>query len=260
MTTSSGERFLPGVPGREIERIFDAAPGDEIGMGKFDHPESSAALAANAFGFFLKRVSDLPDLPGLEDAGWPARSLSLEASVRFPWRGGRHPWLDCLVVTAKALIGIESKRYEPLRPRSPGRFSNAYWRNVWGTRMAGFESVRDALHEDPHLYSHLDAPQLVKHAFALRSEVHRGGQHRRLKPVLFYVFAEPDVWVTTGRSVDDDAKARHLAEIADFRRRVEGDEVAFVPCSYSRLLDTWLSAGDATVRSHAQAAIERFSP
>lgn len=253
-------RFLPGVPGAEIERALASAPGNEIGRRKFDHPESSAALAANAFGFFLHRAPDLPALPGCERSGWPARSVSVETTVRFPWRGGRHPVLDGVIANRSTLIGVESKRYEPFRPRNPARFSKAYWRDVWGSRMAGFESVRDALHENPHLYSHLDAPQLVKHAFALRSEVHRVGEHRRLKPILFYVYAEPTVWVRTGRSVDEDAKTRHLAEIADFGRRVEGDEVTFVHCSYSRLLANWLSAADATVRSHAQAVIERFSP
>ena len=48
-------RFLPEVPGPEIEAILEAASGNEIGTGKFDNPESSAALAANAFGFFLNR-------------------------------------------------------------------------------------------------------------------------------------------------------------------------------------------------------------
>ena len=60
------DRWLPGVPGEEIERIFNAAPGNEIARGKFDHPESSAALAANAFGFFFKRPQDLPPLPDRE--------------------------------------------------------------------------------------------------------------------------------------------------------------------------------------------------
>ena len=78
------DRWLPDVPGREIERIFKAAPGNEIETGKFDNPESSAALAANAFGFFFKRPQDLPPLPGCEREVWPARSLSLEAMVFFP--------------------------------------------------------------------------------------------------------------------------------------------------------------------------------
>ena len=109
------DRFLPGVPARRVERMFAAAPGDEIANGKFDHPESSAALAANAFGFFLERANALPPLPGLENAGWPARQLALEATVRFPWRGGRHPVLDVLVTTSAALVGVESKRFEPFR-------------------------------------------------------------------------------------------------------------------------------------------------
>ena len=41
-------RFLPGVPGAEVESILNAAPGNEVATGKFDSPESSAALAVNA--------------------------------------------------------------------------------------------------------------------------------------------------------------------------------------------------------------------
>ena len=48
--TGSRDRLLAGVPGPNIERILGAAPGDAIGRGKFDRPESSAALAANASG------------------------------------------------------------------------------------------------------------------------------------------------------------------------------------------------------------------
>ena len=59
------DRFLPGVPRRQIEETYNAAPGKEIVSGKFDSPESSAALAANTFGFFLNRPGDLPSLPDL---------------------------------------------------------------------------------------------------------------------------------------------------------------------------------------------------
>ena len=152
-------RFLLGVPGPEIEAIFEAAPGNEIRTGKFDNPESSAALAANAFGFFLNRASDLPALPGCEGGSWPARSLGLESEIRFPWRGGRHPILDCLVETPSALIGIESKRFEPYRSKPASRLSDAYWRPVWGENMTGSESIRDSLRSDPRRYARLDASQ-----------------------------------------------------------------------------------------------------
>ena len=249
-----------GVPGLDIERILDAAPGDEIGRGKFDHPESSAALAVNAFGFFLHRASELPPLPGCPDAGWPARSLAIEATVRFPWSGGRHPALDCLVATPSALIGIESKRFESFRGHAAAAFREAYWRPVWGDRMKGHEQVRDSLRDDPHRYCRLDAAQLVKHAFGLRSEVHRAGAHRGLKPIIFYVHAEPEYWLRTGRRVDDAAKVVHRDEIARFARLVAGDEVAFVSCTWQCLLKAWRRDRREKIRTHAQAVLARYSP
>ena len=254
------DRFLDGVPGADIERILNAAPGDEIASGKFDSPESSAALAVNTFGFFLHRPRALPPLPGCPDTLGPARSLSLETTVRFPWRGGRRPVLDCLVATPSALIGIESKRYEPFRGAKAAHFSDAYWRPVWGARMNGYERVRDLLHENPHHFAFLDAAQLVKHAFGLRSEVHGPGAHRGLTPFLYYVYAEPQSWPGTGGHVDTAAIAGHRVEIASFARLVGDDEVTVVSCAYHRLLEAWLRDHDEEVGAHARAVIARFSP
>ena len=259
-STEPRDRFLPGVPDADIERILNAAPGDEIGRGKFDHPESSAALAANAFGFFLHRARELPPLPGCPDVGWPARSLAIEATVRFPWPGGRHPVLDCLVATPSALIGIESKRFEPFRGHAAADFSEAYSRPVWGDRMEGYERVRDSLRNDARHYAFLDAAQLVKHAFALRSEVHRPGAYHGLIPFLFYVHAEPEFWPRTGRRVDAAAKAGHRDEIAHFARCVAGDEVALVSCTWRRLLEAWLRDRGEEINAHAEAVVARFSP
>ena len=258
--TKPRDRFLPGVPGDDIERILDAAPGDEIGRGKFDNPGSSAALAANAFGFFLHRARDMPPLPDCPGVGWPAHWLSIEATVRFPWSGGQHAVLDCLVATPSALIGIESKRFEPFRGHGAAAFSDAYWRPVWGDRMKGYEGIRDSLRENPRLYAFLDAAQLVKHAFALRSEVHCTGAHRGLSPILFYVYAEPELWPSTGRRVDDKAKAGHRKEVTHFASVVAGDEVAFVSCSYRRLLAIWRQDHREEIRAHAEAVMARFSP
>ena len=253
------DRWLPGVPGPEIEEIFNAAPGSEIATGKFDNPASSAALTANAFGFFFNRARDLPPLPGCERETWPARSLALEATVRFPWTGGRHPVLDCLVTTPSALIGIESKRFEPFRGKSPASFSDAYWRPVWGDDMNGYEGVRDTLLANGRLYDCLDAAQLVKHAFALRTEVHRS-ELDGLTPVLLYLYAEPAVRLKAGRPVNGDRKARHRQEIKRFARDVAGDEVAFVSCSYQRLLEEWARHEHRGIRAHADAVTRRFAP
>ncbi len=254
------ERFLPGVPGPEIEAIFNAAAGNEIATGKFDSPESSAALAANAFGLFLRRPSELPALPGCHGEAWPASSLTLEAEVRFPWSCGHHPVLDCLVTTPTTLIGIESKRFEPYRTKSASPLSDAYRRPVWGEQMAGYESVRDGLVAAPDGYRHLDAAQLFKHAFALRTAVHRRPEFRGMTPVLFYVYAEPELWPRSGEPVDEEAKGRHREEIGHFTARVDGDEVRFVSCSYRRLLGTWAEHEDGRIRAHADAVATRFSP
>ena len=258
--TAPGDRFLPGVPVADVQRSIDAAPGNEIGSGKFDSSESSAALAANAFGFFLRRLQTLPPLPGCPDTSWPARSLSLETTIRFPWRGGQHPVLDSLVATTSTLIGIESKRFEPYRGNKAVGFSKTYWRPVWGERMKGYERVRDSLRDNPRIYAFLDAAQLAKHAFGLRSEVHGRGVHRGLRPILFYVYAEPARWPGSGRPVDAAAIAGHPEEIARFARLVEGDELAFVPCTWRRLLETWRHEGSAEIAAHSAAVTVRYSP
>ena len=106
----TGDPFLPGVPIAHARTRLAAAGGNEIGSGKFAHPESSAALAVNAFGWFIERPADLPPLPGTEAMGTPVR-VEVEYCARFPWRGGRHPWLDAVVITSTHLIGVESKRF-----------------------------------------------------------------------------------------------------------------------------------------------------
>ena len=255
-------RFLPGVPAKRIEGIFNSAAGNEIGSGKFDSPESSAALAANSFGFFLEEPSRLPPLPGCGNEAWPAGAvdLDLEVTIRFPWSGGRHPVLDCVVATRSALIGIESKRFEPFRSKSPPSLSDAYWRPVWGERMKGFEGVRDALRDDPACYSRLDAAQLFKHAFALRTAVHRRREYLGLTPILYYLFAEPGIWPRTGEPVDAGSKSRHRQEIEQFAAAVAGDEVRFVACSYRQLLASWARHAGSSIHAHAEAVAERFSP
>ena len=254
------DRFLPGVPSAQVEAIFNAAPGNEISTGKFDSPESSAALAANTFGFFLNKPGEMPLLPGCDFVSWPAHSLSLEHTVRFPWRWGGHPVLDVLITTSSALIGVESKRFEPFRPKKAPPLSEAYWRPVWGDRMGGYQQIRDDLRRDKSLYAHLDAAQLFKHAFALRTQVHREGAHEGMTPVLVYLYAEPECWPRDGEPVSEVAKVQHRQEIADFASRVEDDEVEFISCPYRELLSAWQESGTPEVRSHAEAVIRHFAP
>lgn len=137
--------FLPGVPDELIRAALAAAGGNEIESGKLDSLESSAALAVNAFGWFINRPSDLPAFPTLADIDWPATRVDVERQMRFPWRGGRHPWLDAAVETQMHLVGVESKRFEPFRDAKSVNLSAAYDRDVWGGRMAPFTRMRDRL-------------------------------------------------------------------------------------------------------------------
>ena len=255
------DRFLPGIPRKQIEEFYHAVPGNEVASGKFDSPESSSALAANTFGFFLNRPGDLPPLPGCEDAEWPASSLALEKEVRFPWRARwGHPVLDVLIVTSSALIGIESKRFEPFRDDPEAHFSDTYWRKVWGDCMNGYQRVRDALHEDESLYMSLKADQLVKHALGLRTRTRLGKEYEALSPILFYLYAEPDLLPNSNKPIDDKAKAAHRDEIKHFAQSVEGDKVRFVFSTYRNLLTTWERSESPEIREHARAVACRFSP
>lgn len=250
--------LLPHLPADLIRAAYAAAPGNEIASGKFKSSESSAALAANGFGFFLNRPGDLPcPLPELFD-GWAPTSVRLEAEVRFPWSGGRHPWLDTLVLSPDGVLGIESKRYEPFRGKPAPRFSEAFDRPVWGDRMGRYLGVRAALTSGALNFKHLDAAQLVKHGLALRTAAASAPTGGR-QAALLYLFAEPATW-GDGRPLNPAATARHREEIAAFAGMIAGDEVRFLALAWSDLLASWEATSDVNLRRHASAVRMRFAP
>jgi hypothetical protein len=246
--------FLDGLPIDQIVSAYNASPGDEIKSGKFASPESSAALVANAFGFFLNSPQVLPAIPGCASLRWPPVSLRLEAEVRFPWSGGRHPWLDVLIETQDALVGVESKRFEPFRDSKKSTWSNAYWRD-WGEGMEPYARVRDELHDGRFPCERLDAAQLVKHAFGLSTAARRSDEPR--KAVLVYLFHEPTQW-PDGRPVEESLIAMHRDELAAFAQLVGNAEVAFFACTYREVIKAWMASLDPTVRRHALAVANRF--
>lgn len=248
----SGPPFLPGIPASHVLARLAQAGGKEVESGKLLSPESSAALAVNCFGWFIERPEQLPSLNGVETAGTP-ELVDVEFCARFPWSGGRHPWLDAVVQTPTTLIGIESKRFEPFRDVKSVSLSDAYDRPVWGDNMEGYERMRDGLRSGQAGFVHLDAAQLVKHAFGLVTE----GRRRNRAPVLFYLFAEPAA--RNGRAIAPADLARHRDEIARFSEAVAGDEVAFRSASYREWLGTWRGL-ESNIAAHGQAIIEMFAP
>ena len=91
--------FFDYLPTEKLLDAFGKSGGDEIESGNLNSSESSAALAANTFGLFLDRPEDFPPLPGFDTVSWPPIAIEIECQVRFPWRGGVHPWLDAFIET-----------------------------------------------------------------------------------------------------------------------------------------------------------------
>lgn len=241
--------FLPGVPAALVLSALRRSPGNELTTGKFNSPDSSAALAANAFGWFLERPALLPALPDVP-MGQPEQ-VEIEAEMHFPWRGGRHPWLDAALTTATTLVGVECKRFEPFRPGKTTTFSEAFDDRDWGEGMAPFTALRRALAAGRVAYQTLDAAQLVKQAYGLRTQALK----RARGAVLVYLYAEPQVWAS-GKLVDPARIALHRSEITRFAAAVHGADVTFVALRWSTLLDQW--ARTPALADHAKAITARF--
>jgi hypothetical protein len=245
-------QFLQGVAADHVIGRLRAAGGKEIESGKLASPESSAALAVNTFGWFVERPHLLPPLPGLAHTGMP-RMVDVEYCARFPWSGGRHPWLDAVVETDTHLIGIESKRYEPYRDRKNVSLSTSYDRPVWGDRMGPFERMRDRLRSGQALFKYLDAAQLVKHAFGLVTDARR----RNRKPALLYLYAEPSRLGSS--AISPSTFEAHRQEIAALAEAVAGAEVEFSAASYREYLADWATC-QQDVADHALAVAAAFQP
>lgn len=242
--------ILPHLSAELILGQLARSPGNEVKSGKFASPESSAALVANGFGRFLERPADLPPLPGVPMGRVGA--VELEAEMRFPWSGGRHPWLDVAITTDTTLIGVESKRYEPFRPAKASGFSEVYDRPVWGENMGRHTRLMRDLVEGRVAFQALDAVQLVKHALGLRTRADKRG----LGAVLVYLYAEPPEWAGSGKPVDAARIALHRREVAQYAGLVRGDQVAFVALRWGDLLADW--AARPALQRHATALIARF--
>ena len=153
-----------------------------------------------------------------------------------------------MVETEGDIIGVESKRFEPFRGHKTANLSEAYDRDVWGQRMESWCKMRDRLRAAPKLSRHLDAGQLVKHAFALATEATRSGK----RPTLVYLYAEP-----TGVGGPSDAEClAHRREIEVFAAIVAGGRVQFAACSWQG----WLAAFKGEAASHAERVLEAFRP
>ena len=118
--------------------------------------------------------------------------------------------------------------------------------------MGPYEAMRDALSAGRH-FVFLDAAQLVKHAFGLRTEGQRTGR----QAVLCYLYAEPRAF-PDGRAIPVAAIQAHRDEVASFTAEVSSavGDVVFCSLSYAELLRHWV--GQPALADHAAALTARF--
>jgi hypothetical protein len=250
------DALMWGLPSAEIRAALEAADGQELRSGKLFSPQSSSALALNAFGPFVMRPASLPPLPGTEALDWPALSVRIEAKLRFPWRGGRGPNLDVLVETQGAIIGIESKRFEPFDVHGPPPWSETYWRQDWGEGMRAYAALRDRSRDGATGFRHVDEAQLIKHAFGLWTATRPPGPAAGKQAWLLHLHAEPKT-DRRGRDIGASTHARLKAELDHFADAVASSDVRFLSLTYSELLTAWRDSPRRHVRAHA-AAVRAF--
>ncbi len=234
-TTAAIEADLAGKGGSELVPRSNAP-------AKFHAAHSSAALAANVFGPFLREHDDGVPFGGETFTG------STHLEVRCPTGlGGTPPTLDC-VVDGPAVLAVESKLTETFDAHH-ARFSDAYERAM-ASAEPGWLAEYERLLADPTRYRRLDAAQLIKHYLGLRTTFPK-------RPVtLAYLYWEPSNAAAVA------AAAIHAAEVAEFTARVNEartPHVRFVASSYARLWDDWAAEErPAWLRAHAVALRRRY--
>jgi len=220
---------------------LEAGDGREL-EGKFRAAHSSSALAVNGFARFKmdKTQLRLGAWSGFDD-------FQFEAKCPTGIRGRKAPNLDLLATSASRIVGVESKCTEYLRGKD-AVFSQAYDDQITDSRRqsAWFRAMQDLIAK-PRSYEHLDAAQLVKHAFGLSHCFPD-------KPVvLLYLYWEP---VNAG---DFPEFVRHRDEVDRFSRTVAAASPAFASITYRDLWQLWASSAlPAWLLHHVTALRARY--
>lgn len=208
------------------KECFDRGSGSELRDGKTRPAKmkalhSSSALAANVFDYWGDR--DLAPLMEALDAEAAAERPRFE--VQFPTGlRGEPPNLDVVIKLASgSTLAIESKFCEWITPKSKSTppFKNKYFSprdNLW--RRVGLHAsqrLANDIHSKAEPFVHLDAPQLLKHALGLATNL---GATFHLW-YLYYDWPSPEA----------DA---HRKEILRFASRA-GSELRFRATTYQEL-------------------------
>jgi Protein of unknown function (DUF429)/Restriction Endonuclease associating with ARP len=243
--------FVAALPPTFSRELKQAIRADLSGKGgaelvarsdqgaKFHAAHSSACLAANAFGPWLREHKELP-LGGQTFIGETHLEVECPSGLR-----GTPPTLDCLV-DGPEVLAVESKCTEIFQTHE-AKFSAAYGPAVAELAHPSWRAEFERLIEDPRRYRFLDAAQLIKHYLGLR----RRFTDRRV--TLAYLYWEP----SNANALA--ACAVHAAEVEEFSRRVADRRLTFVPMSYRRVWDEWAATSQPTwLQEHAAALRGRY--
>ena len=219
--------FEPLSP--EAVAEYSSGDGGELGRdigrpGKMQALHSSSALGCNMFHYW-RRVD-----PGaiLRACGLPTRGvegLAFEGRLPISEQFRYAPNLDVLATYGgdTTVAAIECKFCEPFSTRTKAPLSEKYLESALDGLWDGSPALRALAGRccDPNAagFTHLDAPQLLKHVLGLRR---RAGSHGHL---LYLYYDVP------GRE-----GATHRDEIARFTETPTQDGVRFWSVSYQTVL------------------------
>ena len=205
---------------------------------------SSAGLALNAFGPWRLDSASLA-------VGGHADFAALAFEKQLPiFVGGRAPNLDVFLTAPGRALAIESKLTEHLSKKPPAKFSTAYDR-LAGKVDLSWWTMYERLKDEPEAFTYLDAAQLVKHYFGLKTYC---GKNAVGEATLLYLYWEPE---DADRYPELGAHAREAAEL---KEAVSDPAVSFETLSYPELWASWSELAEpAWLRDHVAALRERYA-
>lgn len=236
LSSRAQESFLNGS-GSEL---FDTP----LRPAKMKALHSSAALAVNFFDYWTNRSADhLLTALGLEIA-----PTTIEFEAQFPTGlEGNPPNLDIALRFGSGLvIGIESKFSEWLTRKSPNKelFRPKYFdepTGLWSTKgLPACQHLAEELHSGRVQFRYLNAPQLLKHALGLATQLPDSFE-------LYYLFFDC-------QGVESEV---HRSEVRRFAELVGGD-FRFHWKSYQEVFRGLLNSDDATNTSYLAYHAERY--
>lgn len=220
------DNLLPGTDPASFQAELEGGDGSEL-KKKFCAVHSSAALAVNCFARFKREPVRLT-IDGF--SGFD--TIRFEAKCPAGIQGRRPPNLDMLLGGLDSIIGVESKLTEHLRTHE-AMFSRAYDEQIIDMRRESpWFALMHTLMREPRRYRHLDAAQLVKHAFGL------GHSFARRPVTLLYLYWEPRNAAALPELF------AHRAEVARFSAEVAGATPSFRALSYPALWASWAERND----------------